>query len=1097
MKTTMRAGWCGMWMGAMLVAFAASAAEELRDFENPELVGLNTEKPHATMVLCPDVRTALKIGPVHNPERVKSPFYRSLNGEWKYRYVKNRTQRLPDFWQPALDDGNWRTIPVPANVEVHGYGIPIYVNIRYPWREPWTPPLVPDDDPNNTVNYYRKWVTLPDAWDGKRVFVTFDGVNSFFYLWVNGRKVGFGKDSRTPVEFELTKYLKPGKNLIALENFRWCDGSYLEDQDFWRLSGIFRDVYLWCAPQVRIRDFQVKSDLDANYADGVFGISVEVENAGATTANVTVEADLLDENGRSIATPKIQMRVQPDGSGGQAEISTTVRAPRKWSSEYPNLYKLLLTLKNNEGRVLGVIPANVGFRKVELKDGNLLVNGKRVFFKGTNRHETDPDVGQAVGLERMIQDIVVMKQHNINAVRCSHYPNQPAWYDLCDRYGLYVIDEANIESHGMGYGDKTLAKNPQWKAAHLDRTIRMVERDKNHPSIIEWSLGNEAGDGPNFEATSQWVKQRDPSRLVHYEQAGTKPHTDIVCPMYARPNSLAQYASKQQTRPYILCEYAHAMGNSTGDLWSYWKLIYNEPYLQGAYFWDWVDQGLRQPQERKPGGPWQPVERGEATFWAYGGDFGPEGTPSDDNFCCNGLVNPDREPHPGLLEAKHVYQYIHCKLADGTKRRIEVKNWFDFTNVKDIATGQWRLKADGVTLQRGNLPEIDLAPGATKTLEVPVGDFKSAPGVEYSLEVSFALRKDLPWAKAGHEIAWDEFLLPGSEPATQGVQLGDAKIVQQGSTVLVSNANYLARLDRDKGGLDSLVIDGTELMRSPLRPNFWRAETDNDRGRNMLRSQGVWRTAHEGAEVTDFEVDLMENGRAPLVRVTSRLPKVDAVWVTEYRIGHQEIQVTARFKPNKASLPQLPRLGLQATLPAGLERLEWYGPGPQETYSDRKDAKLGRYTGTVTEQFFADYSEPGETGNKVDVRWLALKGNRAGLLIIGEPLLSVNALRYGTEDLNAGKHAFELPKRDYVTLDIDLKQQGLGGDDSWGAWPHPEFLIPCKEYSYTFKLRPFRTGQDVAQLVRGADVPGVKSPRQPRTQPRSAAEVRSPKDIGR
>lgn len=569
----------------LLVAFAAhlpgaAAAPELKDWQNPRLAGVNNLAPRATMVICPDAKTALKIGPVSNAERVKSPFYRSLNGQWKYHYASNHLARVPDFWKPEFDDSTWPTIPVPSNVEMHGHGIPIYVNVPYPWPKPWKPPFVPEDDPNNTVNSYRKTFTVPKAWSGRRVLLTFDGVNSMFYLWLNGQKVGLGKDSRTPVEFDLTPFLKPGENLLAIENFRWCDGSYLEDQDFWRLSGIFRDVYLWSPPDVHIRDFEVRTDLDAQYRDGKLSIAVTLENKTTQPAAVTVDAALLNATGKEVAKPRIQMRVAPDGSGGQAAISQSIPNPLKWTAETPDLYKLLLTLKDSSGKVLEVIPVNVGFRKVEITDGDLLVNGQRILIKGVNRHEHDPDHGQVVSVESMIEDILVMKRHNINAVRTSHYPNQPAWYDLCDRYGLYVIDEANIESHGMGYGKESLANFPEWLDVHLDRTIRMVERDKNHPSVIIWSLGNEAGNGPNFMATYDWIKQRDADRPVHYERAGFDRNTDIYCPMYPRPEELRRYAAGEafeaewkfsigaeakRSRPYIMCEYAHAMGNSSGN----------------------------------------------------------------------------------------------------------------------------------------------------------------------------------------------------------------------------------------------------------------------------------------------------------------------------------------------------------------------------------------------------------------------------------------------------------------------------------------------------------------------------------------------------
>ena len=1068
----LRLGWLLAFLGAASVVSALG--EDLKDWQNPKLTGLGNQPPHATMVECPDARTARHIAFVANSERVKSPFYRSLNGDWKYHYAANHAGRVPGFWAADFDDRDWGTIPVPSNVELSGNGIPVYVNIKYPWT--WhgvkpNPPFVPEDDPNNTVNSYRRKFTVPGDWAGRRTFLTFDGVNSFFYLWINGQKVGLGKDSRTPVEFDVTPYLRSGENVLAVENFRWSDGSYLEDQDMWRLSGIFRDVYLWSPPKAHLCDLEVKTDLDGQYKDATLGVLVTLENSGAQPAAVSIEAALLDATGKSVAAPRMELRVDAGVTNQQGNISASIANPLKWSAETPNLYKLLLTLKDARGSVIEVIPVNVGFRKVEITDGNLLVNGKRILIKGVNRHEFEPDRGQAITVASMEKDIQVMKQFNINAMRCCHYPNQTAWYDLCDRYGIYLIDEANIESHGMGYGPETLAKNLDWAAAHMNRTVRMVERDKNHPSIIIWSLGNEAGDGPNFEADSAWIHQRDPSRPVHYEQAARKPYTDIVCPMYPSPRTLGTYASKPETRPFIMCEYEHAMGNGSGDFWSYWDQIYSKPYLQGGFIWDWVDQGLRQRPLPLPMAHFEKVKPGDKTFWAYGGDFGPAGTPSDDNFCCNGLVTPDRETHPGLHQVKHVYQYVHCQPGDFAKRAIDVKNWYDFTNLKDLAAGQWRLKANGKVIQSGRLPALDLPAGTSTRVTIPTKPFDPEPGIEYFLELSFVLRHDQPWAKAGHEIAWDEFKLPDSSPALAkpADKSVAPRLAESGATITVSGQNFEVVFDKQAGALTSWRFRGEQLVNTPLRPDFWRAQIDNDRGRNMLKSQGVWRDAHTGAEVRSVNVQEQAQSHTMVVKVVIALPKVDAAWETDYTVcGSGDVIVEAQFKPNKIDLPKLVRLGMQMSLPAGFERIAWLGPGPQETYCGRKDAKFGVYTGRVEDQFYADYTEPGESGNKVDVRWLALANGRIGLLAIpeGPGLLSANALHYGTADMNTGKHAFELPRRDYVTLNLDFKQQGVGGDNSWGAWPHEQFLIPCQEYSYCFRLRPFVAGRDLAKLAR-------------------------------
>ena len=532
-------------------AFSGRAADsqELREWENPRLTGLSNLPPHATMIICPDAATARRIELTANSERVKSSFYRSLNGDWKYHYSSNQLARVPDFWATNFDDRAWDKIEVPSNVELSGHGIPIYVNFNFPWRKPWTPPSVPGDDPNNTVNSYRRTFEIPGGWAGRRVMLTFDGVNSFFDLWVNGQKVGMGKDSRTPVEFDITKYLQPGKNLIAVENFRWSDGSFLEDQDMWRLSGIFRDVYLWSPPDLHIRDFEVNTaSIDFNEDVAQLSVKASIENANGQITASGLEATLFDPSGKAISTNSLAVTV-PDHSMRELKLNINVHHAQLWSAEQPNLYKLLLALRTIDGRVQEVIPVNVGLRTVQIRDGNFLVNGKRILIKGTDRHEFDPDHGQAITPEIMERDIRMMKQFNLNAVRCSHYPNQPAWYDLCDRYGIYLIDEANIESHGMGFAEKTLAKDPDYADAHMNRTVRMVERDKNHPSVIIWSLGNEAGSGPNFEATSAWIHQRDPSRPVHYEGAGRAAYTDIVCPMYPNPRTLGEYASSTENAP--------------------------------------------------------------------------------------------------------------------------------------------------------------------------------------------------------------------------------------------------------------------------------------------------------------------------------------------------------------------------------------------------------------------------------------------------------------------------------------------------------------------------------------------------------------------
>lgn len=1038
------------------------AAETLPEWQDPTVVGVNKEPPHAVRVSYPDAESAR----VAEPGRETSPWLQSLNGDWRFHWVPKPADRPTEFFGTSFDDSAWKTIPVPSNVEFQGYGIPIYVNIKYPWGKA-DPPHIPAD--NNPVSSYRRKFTIPETWKGRQTFLRFDGVNSAMYVWVNGQKVGYSEDSRTPAEFNITRYLKDGENLLAVEVYRWSDASYLEDQDFWRLSGIFRDVALVSTATLRIRDIEAKPVLDDQLRDAQLTVIATLSNQTDKSSSATVEIVLSDAEGKPVDGTAATMSVAPVEAGQEARTTlvTAVKQPALWSAEHPNLYKLLVTLKDADGGIIEVVPVTVGFRKVEIKGGELLVNGRAILIKGVNRHEFDPDTGQAISIESMIRDIKLMKQNNLNTVRTCHYPDQPAWYDLCDRYGLYLIDEANIESHGMGYGKESLANFPEWLNAHMDRTQRMVERDKNHPSVIIWSLGNEAGFGPNFVATGKWVKQRDPSRPVHYERAGKDPITDIVCPMYARPKELAEWASEPRTRPLIQCEYAHAMGNSVGNLWKYWELIYSKKHLQGGCIWDWVDQGIRQPRSKPAHSLYVPVKPGDKTFWAYGGDFGPADVPSDDNFCCNGLVSADRTPHPALYQVKKVYQYVHGKLADGATGAIELTNWYDFTNLKDIAQCDWRLLADGEELQKGSLDDLDIAPRATKTVRAAFKPFEAKPGVEYFLDLSFKLKLGTLWADRGHELAWLQFKLP-SEPAAQARESSPAnmpalKVEQSGTKITVSNADNVWTFDN--GLLASWKFSGKQMVAQPLRPHFWRAPTDNDRGNNMTKRLGVWRDAGEKLHVREVNVKQVQPGRV-LIAVDADLPTVESVYrITYALLGSGDCIVEGKFEPGSAKLPDMPRFGMQMGVSGALKDIAWFGPGPQETYCDRNDARMGLYSGAIADQFCTDYTEPGESGNKADVRWAALTGDSVGLLAVGMPLLSVNALPFTTADTEGPKHAFEIPQRDFVTLNLDLKQMGVGGDDSWGALPHPEYLIQPVAQEYQLRLRAFVPGKDVPAKI--------------------------------
>ncbi len=1073
-------------LSAPVLPLMATEAAPRPAWQDETQLHAGTVAPAATMTRYATVEQARSF------DRAASPFVRSLNGDWKFAWVAKPADRIAGFWQPGFDDSAWKTIPVPSNVEIEGYGIPIYTNVAYPWKNV-QPPLPPTDD--NPVSAYRTHFTVPTGWAGREVYVTFDGVNSYFELWLNGQKLGFSKDSRTPATFRLTPYLKPGDNLLAAEVIRWCDGSYLEDQDFWRLSGIFRDVTLWSAQTAGIRDFTATTELDGNNRDALLHLEVELHNRSKQPAGITVTAKLFDAAGTPVRDEaELGHAMLAPESTERLTRAFSVTAPLKWSAETPNLYTLLLTTKDASGRVLEVIPWKVGFRSVAIRDGHLLVNGQPVLMRGVNRHEWDPELGQVVTRERMLEDIRLMKRNNINAVRTCHYPNVPEWYALCDEYGLYVIDEANIESHGIGYAeDKTLSNQPSWGPAHLDRTVRMFERDKNHACIIAWSLGNEAGFGENFRATYAWLKAHDNTRPVQYEGAKNFETSDIVCPMYASPESVINYAALPRTKPFIQCEYAHAMGNSTGDLWAYWRPIYDgAKYLQGGFIWDWVDQGLRTPVpaskkiEQLENARSLPLDPKLGTFFAYGGTFGPAGTASDGNFCANGLVSADRTPHPGLAEVKKVYQPIQLRAVDLAAGRVALANWDCFLAAQDWLAADWRLVADGKVLQQGALADLALAPRETKTVAVPFAPFTPAPATEYFLELSFKLKAATPWAPAGHEIAWEQFKLPHAAPAVVAAAAPPSPLQLDQSSpdrFVVRGPGFSVAVDRKTGLLVSLKSGDTELLAGPLGPHFWRAPVDNDRGNKMTDESpakntwtpggpGIWRKAHE-----TFKPETVAIGqdRPDRIVVTARGPL--AAPRSEYRLtwtilGGGDIVVESTWTPEPyLAIAELPRFGMQTTLRAGFDHLTWFGKGPQETYWDRQDARVGLYSGRVRDQYF-DYIKPQETGNKEGVRWIALTDTKGvGLLAIGQPLLSANALHSTTDDLFCATqkenfYRYQLPERDTVTLNLDLKQRGVGGDDSWGALPHAPFRLTPWPLTYSYRLRLLRGGEDLVALAK-------------------------------
>ena len=979
-------------------------------------------------------------------ERESSANYMSLNGQWKFNWVRHADARPTDFWKPGYNDRAWDTMPVPGIWEMNGYGDPQYVNIGYPWREQWTnnPPQVPTEE--NHVGSYRRTITVPASWKGKDIIAHFGSVTSNIYLWVNGKYVGYSEDSKLEAEFDLTRYLRPGEeNLIAFQVFRWCDGTYLEDQDFFRFSGVARDCYLYAREKRRIEDIRVTPDLDADYRNGTLAVDVKLKGKAIVTLR------LKDAQGKEVASATTR--------GETATLS--VENPHKWTAETPYLYTLYAQI--GELAPAEVIPVKVGFRKIELKDAQILVNGQPVLFKGANRHEMDPDGGYAVSRQRMLQDVLTMKQLNINAVRTCHYPDDPYWYALCDEYGLYMVAEANIESHGMGYDDETLAKRDDFRKAHLERNQRNVQRNFNHPSIIFWSLGNEAGYGPNFEAAYDWIKAEDPSRAVQFEQAGYDGKTDIFCPMYHRYWDCEAYCKDDsKTKPLIQCEYAHAMGNSMGGFKEYWDLVRKYPKYQGGFIWDFVDQGIHK------------TGTNGRLIYAYGGDFN-KFDASDINFCNNGLISPDRVPNPHAYEVQYFYQNIWTTPVDLKQGQIKVYNENFFRDLSGYYL-EWQVLKNGRVMRSGRVEDLKVASQQSATLTLPVGRY--CQHAEWLLNVSYKLKANEGLLTAGHTVARDQLVLNPYKPSTQAFanQAGSNEQIVEPTIrdndtryLIVMGEDFRIEFNKENGLLCFYEADGLSYLKegSVLKPNFWRAPTDNDFGANLQNLYRAW--LNPELKLTSLD-QRTENGLA-IVEARYDIPAVKGQLALTYVINNRgAIQVTQQLKADKsAKVSDLFRFGMQLQMPRSFETLEYYGRGPVENYADRNhNTFLGRYRQSVDSQFYP-YVRPQETGNKTDLRWwrvLDIGGN--GLEIRAEVPFSASALHYTIESLDEGtrkiqRHSNEIEQADLTNVLIDKVQMGLGCIDSWGALPLKQYRLPYQDYSFTFTLTPVQhcLGMDV------------------------------------
>jgi beta-galactosidase len=1025
----------------LLAMASASMLQAQEDWDNVEVLQINREKPHTTMMVFESVEAAMAM------ERTASRYHQSLNGPWSFHWSHNPEQRPVEFFKPEFDSTGWDTIEVPSNWEVEGYGIPIYTNIIYPYD------ITKQEAPKewNPVGSYLREFTVPADWDGRTVYIHFEGVQSAFYLWVNGEKVGYSQGSRTAAEFDITPYLKPGSNQLAVEVYRWSDGSYLEDQDFWRLSGIYRNVFLWSTPKAHIRDFSVTATLTSDYLDGVFTLEGEIINV---SDGMSVAYELRNTQGEIVSDDLIV--------AGETFRFSPKALPevRHWNAEDPYLYDLILSLRGSDGKVLEAIPQKVGFRIVEIQGGKILINGKAVIFKGVNRHEHDPDTGHYVSRASMLEDIRLMKRHNINAVRTSHYPNDPEWYNLCDQYGIYLINEANIETHEFGNDRQNkLANSPEWERPHVERVQRMVCRDRNHPSVIIWSFGNEAGEGPNFAACTEWLRSVDTSRPIHYEGAsvqGVMDYVDIYSRMYPTTGDLDGLMEEYKAYPFIACEYTHAMGNSNGNLKEYWDRIYDQSNnFVGAFVWDWVDQGLR---NEVPG--IYKETSGTETFFMYGGWWEESrGIHHDGNFCMNGLVSADRVPKPGLTALKYHHRFAHVNPVDLSKGAFEITNWYDFSYLDEKLTGSWELVKDGKTILQQGLGGLRIAPGESQLIQLDLASNMTGPG-EYHITFRFHQKDDTFFAERGYELAWDQFRLPESVVTAWSAGKGPApEFKQRGRFLRVHGDRFWIVFDVLAGGIHGYYYDDELLLRSGPKLDFWRVSTDNDlgvlKGRKTLEpNREIWKDASDWI-VEGFQYEAVED--TVVVTVNASLPRIESLCNMTYVVfGDGTVEITTDFIPGSRKLPIMPRFGTQMVLIGGLDQVNWYGPGPGPSYPDRKTDPVGIYKSSV-DDLWVEYSKPQENGYRSDVRWMTIGNNRGlGLKFEGEPFIGFGASRYSKQDMEESQYSFELTKSPEIYLNVDLMQMGVGGTNSWSdhAYPLEKYRIPSGPLSFTYRMSP-------------------------------------------
>ena len=1006
-------------------------------WEDPTIISENKEDAHATLMPY-DTREEAIVG-----NRTLSKHYRSLNGDWWFNWVKRPADRPMSFYEDSYDLTEWKKISVPGSWQLQGYGKPIYTNVKHPFENP-QPPYPPKD--NNPVGSYRRSFSVPVDWRNGQVFLHFEGVKSAFFVWVNGKKVGYSQGSMTAAEFNITDHLVDGNNSVSVQVFRWSDAAYIEDQDFWRLSGIYRDVFLMHTPDTHIRHFKANASLVDNYQHGLLSLATHIKNYGTKTKSLILKNTVYDLGG-SVVTEFASIAFDVLANSEKVfDQNATIKNVKTWNAEVPNLYNIVLSISDTDDTVLENISTKIGFRNVELKNGQMLINGEPVIIKGVNRHEHDPITGRTVGEELMVKDILLMKKFNINAVRTSHYPNDPRWYELCDKYGLYVVDETNLESHAF-WSKFTL--DPIWETAFVDRAQRMVFRDVNHPSIIMWSLGNEAGYGPNHDAMADWIRSYDSSRLIHYEgkEPGYGPlpnHFDVIANMYASVDLMIKLHDENPSRPVILCEYSHAMGNSNGNIFKYWDAIYKYPRLQGAFIWDWVDQGLLRKDNN-----------GE--YYVYGGDFGEK--LHDGNFCLNGVISPDRKPHPALYEIKHLQQNIKVSWDRSDKNIYVIENRNFFQGLSHVY-GRWELIEDGNKISSGNINTDYIGPQSKQVYEIP-----PLPSLhrkkEYAVNFIFLLKENQAWANKDHIVASDQIIIQEystqrfrSYPKHNKKQL---YVIEKGDTLDINAGGRSFRFDLAKGQLFQVSLKQKKFLVSPIVHNIWRAPTDNDEGGDSKSFASQWLRA--GYDKIKREVVTIDNKYFDdsyqvfvIEKHSSDSAAIDVSIV--YTVSPKgDLHVKAETIIPKG-LPVVPKIGLTLKLDSKYSNLRWYGRGPHESYSDRKhSAFIGEYSGSVKEQYYP-YIRPQENGNKTDVKWASIgNGRGTGLIIYGVPLFNLSAHQYSLENLTKATHTYMVKDNGPVTVNMDHKVMGLGGDDSWNPRTHKEYLIGPGTYKYSFVLR--------------------------------------------